>query len=131
MQTTQPVQTTPTEPPPPKPDLTQAPLPEVPTYQATPPQTADTRAIVPDEVAQVPTYQATPPQMPPQPTQYQPAPYQPAPYQPTPYQPTLYQTSPPPQDQSWGETRYDDRTQRRIERRNRSQAAGVEVWGVL
>src|SRR6476469_5406371 len=107
MQTTQPVQTTPTEPPTPKPDLTQAPLPELPTYQATPPQ------------------------MPPQPTQYQPAPYQPAPYQPTPYQPTPYQTSPPPQDQSWGETRYDDRTQRRIERRNRSQAAGVEVWGVL
>jgi hypothetical protein len=78
MQSTQPVQTTPTDPPPPKPDLTQAPT-----------------------------------------------------YQPAPYQPTKYQTAPPPQGQSWSETRYDDRTQRRIERRNRSQAAGIEVWGVL
>jgi hypothetical protein len=122
MQSTQPVPTTPTEPAPPKPDLTQLPV-----YQATPPQTADTRAMIPDEVAQVPTYQAPPPQAP----APQPVPYQPAPYQPTPYQPTQYPTTPPPQGQSWSETRYDDRTQRRIERRNRSQAAGIEVWGVL
>ncbi len=108
MQSTQPVQTTPTEQSPPKPDLTQAP-----TYQA-------------------PTYQAPIPQTPaPQPTQYQPAPYQPAPYQPTPYQPTQYQTTPPPQGQSWSETRYDDRIQRRIERRDHYKAAGVEVWGVM
>ena len=127
MQTTQSVQTPPTEPPPTRPDLTQAPSPEVPTYQATPPQTADTRAMNPAEIAQAPTYQAPTPQAPaPQPTQYQPAPYQTTPYQPSPYQ-----TTPPPQGQSWGETNYDDRTQRRIERRNHSHAAGVEVWGVL
>lgn len=132
MQTTQSVQTPPTEPPPTRPDLTQAPSPEVTTYQAPTPQTADTRAMNPAEVAPAPTYQAPTPQAPaPQPTQYQPAPYQTTPYQPTPYQPSPYQTTPPPQGQSWGETHYDDRTQRRIERRNRSQAAGVEVWGVL
>ncbi len=121
MQSTQQAPTTPIESPPPRPDLQQAP-----TYQAPSPQTADTRAMFPAEAAQVPAYQSTPPQTPPQPTQYQPAPYQPAPYQPAPYQPTQYQTTPPPQGQTW-----DDRTQRRIERRSHYKAAGVEVWGVL